>query len=407
MKVSFNYTDELLILDKIFNKNNEDNLRIVGGAVRNFLINKKINDYDLSCKLLPEQTIALLEKNNIKSVPTGIKFGTVMAIINGKTFEITTTREDVKTDGRHAEVKFTNDFKIDAARRDFTFNALYLDFNGNIYDYFDGITDLNKGIVRFIGNAEKRIKEDYLRILRFFRFFSYYGSVLDNDGLKYSIEYKEKLKNLSGERIKSEMFKIFMSDYPLNALYIMNNNKILQIITEIEDFNFQYLEIFYSIKKYLNFNIDANLVVALILNNLDDLNKLRENWRFSKKENTEIFKLIEHKYDALYSNNNLKEFLFNGIDKQLLIKLLIVNSIVNSSNIKNNLLDYINNSINFIINEKIPTFSLAGSDLYNSGFKDKKIYSTLIKRAKELFIKSNFSLSKKEIIKQLKIDNNL
>ena len=142
MKINFPYNKDLFLLDKIFNTDTPDNLRIVGGAVRNFLLNKKINDFDLSTTFLPQETQKILDDNNIKNIPTGINFGTVTAIINNKTYEITSTRKDIKTDGRHAVVEYTKDFKIDAERRDFTFNALYLDFKGNIYDYFEGIKDL-------------------------------------------------------------------------------------------------------------------------------------------------------------------------------------------------------------------------------------------------------------------------
>ena len=173
MKIDFPYTDELLLLNDIFNANHEDNLRIVGGAVRNYMIGEEISDFDLSCRLSPEKILDILQKNQIKAIPTGIKFGTITAVIKNKCFEITTTRKDVKTDGRHAVVEYTTNFEVDAQRRDFTFNALYLDFDGNLYDYFNGLNDLKNGIVRFIGNAEDRIKEDYLRILRLFRFYCY------------------------------------------------------------------------------------------------------------------------------------------------------------------------------------------------------------------------------------------
>ena len=143
-KIDFPYTKELLLLNNIFNGTHGDNLRIVGGAIRNFLLNKEISDFDLSTTFLPEQTIEILEQNKIKYFSTGIGFGTVVAVINNKIFEITTTREDIKTDGRHAEVKFTQNFEIDAKRRDFTFNALYLDFHNNLFDYFNGIEDLIK-----------------------------------------------------------------------------------------------------------------------------------------------------------------------------------------------------------------------------------------------------------------------
>ena len=300
-KIDFPYTKELLLLNNIFNGTHGDNLRIVGGAIRNFLLNKEISDFDLSTTFLPEQTIEILEQNNIKYFSTGIGFGTVVAIINNKIFEITTTREDITTDGRHAEVKFTQNFEIDAKRRDFTFNALYLDFHNNLFDYFNGIEDLIKGIVRFIGNSENWIQVYYLRILRFFRFYCYYGIVLDNQGLKYSIKYKDKLTTLSGERIKAEMFKILLSDCPIKTLHIMNQNGILQIITSIDDFNFNKIELLYSIKKYIKNNVSAEFVLSLLLKNIDELDILRNKWKLSKKENNKIFNLLFHNVDKIYN----------------------------------------------------------------------------------------------------------
>lgn len=394
-KIDFPYTKELLLLNNIFNGTHGDNLRIVGGAVRNFLLNKEISDFDLSTTFLPEQTIKILEQNNIKYFPIGIGFGTVVAVINNKMFEITTTREDIKTDGRHAEVKFTQNFEIDAKRRDFTFNALYLDFHNNLFDYFNGIEDLMKGIVRFIGNAENRIQEDYLRILRFFRFYCYYGIVLDNQGLKYSIKYKDKLTTLSGERIKAEMFKILLSDCPIKTLHIMNQNGILQIITNIDDFDFNKIELLYSIKKYIKNNVSAELVLSLLLKNIDELDILRNKWKLSKKENNKIFNLLLHKGDKIYNKKQIQELLFYSNDKNHVIDLVIINAILNDIS---NPQDYINNLINFIQSIKIPSFPINGNDLEKLDIKNKEDYGKIISILKQEFIESDFKLTKEELL---------
>lgn len=401
-KIDFPYTKELLLLNNIFNGTHGDNLRIVGGAIRNFLLNKEISDFDLSTTFLPEQTIEILEKNNIKYFSTGIGFGTVVAVINNKIFEITTTREDIKTDGRHAEVKFTQNFEIDAKRRDFTFNALYLDFHNNLFDYFNGIEDLIKGIVRFIGNAENRIQEDYLRILRFFRFYCYYGIVLDNQGLKYSIKYKDKLTTLSGERIKAEMFKILLSDCPIKTLHIMNQNGILQIITSIDDFNFNKIELLYSIKKYIKNNVSAELVLSLLLKNIDELDILRNKWKLSKKENNKIFNLLLHKGDKIYNKKQIQELLFYNNDKNHIIDLVIINAILNNIN---NPQDYINNLINFIQSIKIPSFPINGNDLEKLDIKNKKDYGKIISILKQEFIESDFKLTKEELLNKVNTIN--
>ena len=395
MKINFPYNQDLLKLNEIFNKNNQDNLRIVGGAVRNFLLNKEIIDFDLSTTFTPTETQKILDKNNIKNIPTGVNFGTITAIFNKKTYEITSTRKDIQTDGRHAIVEYTKDFKIDAERRDFTFNALYLDFNNNVYDYFNGISDLKKGIVRFIGNAESRIKEDYLRILRFFRFYTYYGNVLDNEGLKYSILYKEKLNSLSAERIKTEMFKIFDAKFPLDVLKIMFKNEILQIITDIKNFNFNFLEYFYSIKEYLIEKSNTELAISLFLNNQNDLEILKNKWKLSNKEHRLIQYLFNHKKDKKYDLDKIKEIIFLD-GKNYIQQLIILNGIINQTSINE-----INSNLDFANNIILPKLPINGNDLFNNGFTDKSKYGDLLNIAKNLFIKSNYSLKKEEIIKQL------
>ncbi|HSQ97630.1 MAG TPA: CCA tRNA nucleotidyltransferase [Rickettsiales bacterium] len=396
MKINFPYNNDLLKLNSIFNTEGEDNLRIVGGAVRNFLLNKDVVDYDLSCIFSPEKVAQILKDNHIKYISVGIKFGTITAIINGKPYEITSAREDIQTDGRHATVKYTNDFKIDAARRDFTFNALYLDFDNNVYDYFNGLDDLKKGIVRFIGNADSRINEDYLRILRFFRFFCYYGTFLDNEGLKFSIIYKDKLKTLSGERIKSEMFKILSSDYPLQALKIMADNGILQLITDLNKFNFDKLEILYSFKKYLNIEINPTLVLSLILNNLEELKILKSNWKLSNKENDIISYLLKHNKDKNYNLTHIKRILFLDMDKNYVNNLILFNGIINNQNF-----NIINSNLDFIKTLKLPKLPIKGNDLEQNGFLNKNEYTKLINTAKEIFMESDYSLGKTEIVKKL------
>lgn len=396
IKTDFPYNKDLLKLNSIFNANGADNLRIVGGAVRNFLLNKAISDFDLSCIFSPDKVGQILKENDIKYISIGAKFGTITAIIRGKPYEITSAREDIQTDGRHAVVKYTNDFKVDAGRRDFTFNALYLDFNNNLYDYFDGISDLQKGIVRFIGNPELRIKEDYLRILRFFRFYCYYGTVLDNESLKFSIMYKDKLATLSGERIKAEMFKILLADYPIQTLKIMEKNGILQLITNLDEFNFEKLEILYSLKQFLSEEINSELVLSLLLNKIDDLNILSNRWKLSKKEFNKILYLIKYKNGGVFSQKDIKKILFLEDNKNYLYDLIILNGVMNNIKVED-----ININLNFISSLKLPKPLVNGDDLEMSGFLNKKEYKKLIDKANEIFIESDFSLNKEDILRRL------
>ena len=181
--------------------------RFVGGCVRDWVLGRPISDIDIAVDKPPETVMKALEAADIKVVPTGLKHGTVTAIVKSRPFEITTLRRDVETDGRHAIVAFTDDWREDASRRDFTFNALYADRAGTIYDYFDGQTDLKAGRVRFIGDPEQRIAEDRLRVLRFFRFHARFGKPpFDGPSFDACRRNAATVNGLSGERVAQGAF---------------------------------------------------------------------------------------------------------------------------------------------------------------------------------------------------------
>ena len=179
---------------KILNHKNETS-RIVGGYVRNYLRNIETKDIDIATKLIPDEVISLLSKAGIKTVPTGLSHGTISAFINDQTFEITTLRKDTNYDGRHADIEFTDDWVVDASRRDFTINALYADEFGNIMDPTGlGYKDLEEKKIRFIGHAEERIKEDYLRILRYYRFLTKFSSNIDKASYEVQLQFMKMKK---------------------------------------------------------------------------------------------------------------------------------------------------------------------------------------------------------------------
>ncbi len=202
--------------------------RVVGGAVRDCLLRLPVTDIDLATPIEPAQVIRRLEAVQIKAIPTGIDHGTITAVASGSSYEITTLRRDVSTDGRHAIVAFSKDWREDAARRDFTFNALYADpQSGEIYDYFDGLADLERRYVRFIGNAQERIAEDHLRILRYFRFLARFdGGQADDTAVAACAASAAKMMALSRERIASELIKILSLPDPVAALGLMIEHRI-------------------------------------------------------------------------------------------------------------------------------------------------------------------------------------
>lgn len=203
--------------------------RIVGGAVRDALLGRPVTDADLATMLPPAEVIARAEKAGLKTAPTGIAHGTITVIARGRPFEVTTLRRDVETDGRHAIVHFTRDWAEDASRRDLTMNALYCDAAGEVFDPLGGLADLEAGRVRFIGDAEDRIREDYLRILRFFRFFAWYGRGRpDSEGLKACARLKAGIATLSAERVWAELKRLLAAPDPARALLWMRTTEILQ-----------------------------------------------------------------------------------------------------------------------------------------------------------------------------------
>ncbi len=220
-------------LQALFKALNRDGgeVRVVGGAVRNTLLGTGVSDVDLATTHVPDETVRLATEAGFKPVPTGIEHGTITVVVQGHPFEVTTLRQDIETDGRHAKVAFGTDWKADAERRDFTINALYATADGTIIDDVGGLADIESRTLRFIGDAEQRIREDYLRILRFFRFFAWYGSGRpEAEGLRASARLKDGLSQLSAERVWSELKKLLSAPDPSRALLWMRQGGVLNLI---------------------------------------------------------------------------------------------------------------------------------------------------------------------------------
>jgi len=217
------------VLDALEAVGGPDCARFVGGCIRNALMGQTVDDLDLATRLLPEVAMAALQKAGLKVVPTGLAHGTVTAVSKGRPYEITTLRRDVSTDGRNATVAFTDDWAEDAARRDFRLNALYADAEGQVFDPTgQGVEDAREGRIVFVGDPETRIREDYLRILRFFRFFAWYGrGEPDAAGLKACADLSEGMIRLSAERVSKELLKLLAAPDPRPAVRAMAGAGVL------------------------------------------------------------------------------------------------------------------------------------------------------------------------------------
>ncbi|OGN41370.1 MAG: poly-A polymerase [Caulobacterales bacterium RIFCSPHIGHO2_01_FULL_67_30] len=217
-----------------------DCARFVGGCVRNSLLGQPVDDIDIATRLRPEETMAALQAAGLKAVPTGLEHGTVTGVSERKPYEITTLRRDVETDGRRAVVAFTEDWAEDAARRDFRLNALYADAAGTVFDPTGGgLADAAKGRIVFVGEAETRIREDYLRILRFFRFQAWYGrGEPDASGLTACAALKAGMAQLSAERVSKELLKLLAARDPRSTVRAMAETGVLgQVLPEAQPLN--------------------------------------------------------------------------------------------------------------------------------------------------------------------------
>jgi poly(A) polymerase len=246
---------------------NGEEARIAGGAVRNALLGQAVADVDIATTTTPQETIRRAEAAGFKVAPTGIEHGTVTVTSGGRGHEVTTLRADIETDGRRARVVFGRDWKADAERRDFTINALYAEADGTVVDLVGGLADLESRTLRFIGDAEARIREDYLRILRFFRFFAWYGSGRpDAEGLKACARLKDGLDRLSAERVWAELKKLLSAPDPSRAMLWMRQAGVLsKALPESEKWGIDAIHGLVAAERDLGWTADAMLRLEAVV----------------------------------------------------------------------------------------------------------------------------------------------
>ena len=385
------------LFDSISNFNDTSEIRYVGGCVRKILNQEDVDDIDLAVNLNPNQVKECLQSNNIKFFETGIKHGTITANIGQKNFEITSLREDVDTDGRHANVRYTTDWLKDSSRRDFTINSIYADKDGNLFDPNGGAKDIEEGKVIFIGNANNRIQEDYLRILRYVRFFINYSNHPHNSLVKKSIKHNiAGVANLSKERLMSELKKIILSK---NFLQLSKDSFSLEILTTI----FPQLVNLNNLEKMNDYskNIFKNktfifLISYLIIDETDNANYFLFKYNLSNEDKKKIKFLIEN-YELIsekdhFNKKNLQRiFYFNN--KSYVIDLLDL-KIFNSKTAPKKLIELKKYFEQF---EK-PIFPLKAQDLLEKyKLKEGKEFGQKIRLLEDMWLNNSFKISNKEI----------
>ena len=311
-------------IDKLFDAINSfstnSEIRYVGGCVRKIINKEKVDDIDLAVNLNPLEICKVLKEKNIKYYESGIEHGTVTALINENRFEITSLRKDIDTDGRHAEVEFSKDWKEDASRRDFTINSIYADIEGNLFDPFDGKKDLKNGKVSFIGDAETRIKEDYLRILRYIRFFLNYSKKKhDSKIIKIIKKNLNGISKISSERLLDEFKKLLKSE---KFLKLPKDKNCLEIINYIFP-QFKNILVFRNLNNFAQKNFfDSDFIFLLslmIIDGTDNAEYFIYKFNLSNKDKKRVLFLNEFYKKKVttrdFTENNLNKILyFNGKD---------------------------------------------------------------------------------------------
>ena len=269
-------------------------VRFVGGCVRDSLVGRPVNDVDIATDAEPVRVMALMQAAGFKTIPLGVDHGTVMVVVDGESFEITTLRRDIDTDGRRATVEFTDDWDADAARRDLTFNALSLEVDGTIHDPFDGVADLHAGRVRFVGDATTRIQEDFLRLLRYYRFFAHYGRPpSDSDARAACRALAPNVERLSGERIRAELFKLLAAPDPGPVLDMMRDDGVLRHVIQVEG-NIERVARLVAVEAKMNLADPARRLFALLSLESDELRAAARRLRLSNAERDFLPQLKEN-----------------------------------------------------------------------------------------------------------------
>ncbi len=319
--------------------------------------------------------INIFKKASIRHIPTGIEHGTITAVIDKEPYEITTLRSDVETDGRRAKVKFVRNWKADAQRRDLTYNAMSLDFDGKIHDYFNGMDDLQNKVSKFVGDPEERIKEDYLRILRYFRFQGRLTSPNWEENVISAVKKNSSgLKNISSERVWLEMSKILSGRNIKDILKYMGKTGVAKNID---------LPI-----KNANKVVDNDNSIINLARLVDDAS-LAKKWKFSKEEHTTLLTLVNNK-DTKLTQKSAENLLVDGKNKEILAKLALLQG-------DKQLAIYINNF-------EVPVFPVTGNDLIAMGYKSGPELGQTLNKVKSAWKQSNFTANKDDLLQNLNED---
>jgi poly(A) polymerase len=372
-------------------------LRLVGGSVRDGLLNLPVSDIDFAVDRDPHWVMDLLKQNHIKVVPTGIDHGTVTAVIEKRPYQITTLRRDIETFGRKANVAFTDDWVEDAQRRDFTMNAIYADKNGNLFDPVGGLQDLLHHRVRFIGDASLRIKEDYLRILRFFRFSARFGhEPYDAEGLKAAKTYASHLPHLARERVTEEFLKLMELPSPLYTLEAMHETGVLSYI--LHPGTWEDLKSLVILENETKVNPSAMLRLAAFHPLVDEVKK---HLRLSNKQESALnFYIKDH---PLIEQDSFKQQAYRW-SKDGVFKLALLQTarrLTASEVSPEEGVTFLNDLHQQYDDWGVPAFPISGTDLLDRGVKEGHDVGRLLKALEKWWLSQDLEPDREACLAQL------
>ena len=372
-------------------------LRFVGGWVRDALAGLASDDMNLTTDMAPDELVEACEESGIKTVPIGIKLEKVGVVFGNNVLEISSLRKN-KFFGNKTEIEFSSNWEVDASKRDLTINAVYADIQGNVFDYYNGINDLEKGLIRFIGSPSARIKEDYIRILRFFRFYSIFGKgPMDEKSLQACIELHENLRSVPMEKIRDELFKILVTPKAMETISLMDKYEILSFVLPTPK-NFDKLGFLVRLIEYYHLSSSALRRMFLIYDPDEKLaESLASRLKFSKKEKQLFVSLaqIHLSLDDLCDVKKLNKFIYLYGKDFCLNKLLLQASL--DMKVPENLVFLLKH----IETYKVPEFPIKGRDILDKGLSESSKIGEVLKMMEKTWIESDFELSGDEILQKI------
>ena len=387
-------------ISRLFNavEDNGGTIRFVGGAVRDTLAGFSGFDIDLATDLSPDELVEACQSNGLKTIPLGLKIDSIGVVIDDRILRVSSLRKGGKKDNSHTDFEYTDDWSADASKRDLTINAVYADLRGNVFDYYNGISDLENGVVRFIGSAEDRIKEDYLRIMRFFRFYSIFSKTpMDKEALQACIKYKDGLRSIAIERVRDELFKLLVTPKVTETMRIIYDNDILGYFLPKSE----HLDALWRLSKLVeDAKYEGNFLRRLFVlyqPNSAQAENIAGILRFTKKQKETFVRWakIEINPENIATPTDRLKFIYR-YGKQFTVDKILLSAAIYQKLILN-----INETLKEVENAVVPVFPIRGKDLICRGISGDRQIGEVLGKLEKIWIDSNFNLTREELFRSI------